>query len=159
MTQWLAQTQTSAIERWVPGSIGMLIFGSIGTYMLWMIVQSWQSRSWKESAGRIIGCRMERVRQRAGWGARTYVTYEYVVDATTLRASQIRFGDGLNINIGDAKRDAERYPTGKSVAVYYDPAKPQRATLERKAAFLAYLFFALALCAVATIAYGVATGT
>ena len=59
---------------------------------------------------------------------RPRIVYEYVADGATHQANRISFGG--TSSVGGRKR-VERYPAGSMVQVFYDPAKPTSAVLER----------------------------
>jgi Protein of unknown function (DUF3592) len=57
------------------------------------------------------------------------VQYEYTVGNRKLRGSRITIGD--KISGYELESTLARYPAGATVTVYYDPANPQNAVLER----------------------------
>lgn len=62
-----------------------------------------------------------------------YVEYEYAVGGTPMSGHKLSFGAN-SFDHQTARRVVERYPSGESVIVHYNPAKPGEAVLETKAA-------------------------
>lgn len=58
------------------------------------------------------------------------VTYEYTVEGVNYRGSKINFAE--KISGEDIAPMLNNYPEGKIVPVYYNPAKPSEAVLERE---------------------------
>jgi hypothetical protein len=57
--------------------------------------------------------------------------YRYEVDGAPFRGSRISFAPTLNRRAFErALITFHRYPPGKAVTVYYDPAHPERSVLE-----------------------------
>jgi hypothetical protein len=63
----------------------------------------------------------------------SYIVYAYSVDGHVYQGTRIRLaGHARAAGAGSgAVATAERYPAGAAVTVYYDPANPWDATLER----------------------------
>ena len=57
------------------------------------------------------------------------ITYKYVVGGKKYVSSRISIGEDLGND--DVQAKLERYPKGRVVEVFYDPAKPGKAVLER----------------------------
>jgi Protein of unknown function (DUF3592) len=63
------------------------------------------------------------------------VRFEYRVADREYAAKQVQVGDPVQLSWPDAaERIVRSYPVGRDVTVYYDPADPNRAVLERKVA-------------------------
>jgi hypothetical protein len=98
-----------------------------------------EARRWPETTGKVIASRVQSLRKTPsdpGYGRRdTNVTnqplvqYEYTVGARTYRCSRISVA--AEVDGAELRAILERYPVGKAVTVYYDPARPERALLER----------------------------
>ena len=59
------------------------------------------------------------------------LAYSYSVDGHAFQGSRIYWSDGIKTNVdAPARKILENYPRGKSVAVYYQPDKPDFALLE-----------------------------
>ena len=59
------------------------------------------------------------------------IRYDYAVDGKTYSGSRVRFFDTYR-NKAATNEVTERYRPGVSVTVYYDPANPQQAVLDRR---------------------------
>ena len=89
------------------------------------------SLQWPSSRGRVISSDINRRQDNDGdWTEEARVVYEYMVGGTSLQGNRIAFGGS---GAGGARKSVERYPAGATVDVYYDPAKPASAVLERSA--------------------------
>ncbi|TDU66137.1 uncharacterized protein DUF3592 [Prosthecobacter fusiformis] len=127
-----------AITKFIP----LLVSG----YFIWL---GWgyyskmkTSESWPVAAGKVLHSEVAEARTRAGATTRMYearVTYEYEVDGQTYKGDQIGFMDGSSSNRSDAAVIVNARPVGKEVPVYYDPANPHEACLERKTGKLPWL--------------------
>lgn len=103
------------------------------------------ARGWSRTPGVIIAASVQEVKTpvRVKTSAGQYrlatryapiLLYEYTVNGTRYRAGRLRLGTLiLPSEASDAKREIQRYPTGSPVTVWYDPANPAEATLERRA--------------------------
>jgi len=128
------------------------------------------SQDWPSVEGRIVSSevRSKRVTYDSSSGTRprrhshSYtvtryypaITYEYCVSGKTYSGRRIMLmGSGLaEGNKAHARLVCRRYPEGKVVDVYYDPADPEIAVLERGASGQNYL--ALILCPVVMLVFG-----
>jgi hypothetical protein len=87
---------------------------------------------WPSSRGRVISSDLNRRQDSDGnQSEEAHVVYEYLVGGTTLQGKRVAFGGS---GAGGARKTVKRYPAGATVDVYYDPAKPASAVLERSAA-------------------------
>lgn len=97
-------------------------------------VKFWQSRGarkWAQAPGRILKSGIEARHHQFSGEAETVrnepaIEYEYSVGGETYRGGRVAFGssDGPEAILA-------RYPAGKSVTVYYNPAHPRDCVLER----------------------------
>jgi hypothetical protein len=116
--------------------IGAAVFG--GVLLLATAVKMrevWRARGWLTVPGRIVSSKVES-RRRTGVGGKAgamgnypAVVYEYVVQGRKYTGKRLSIGE----EVADAgvERTLGRYPKGAEVDVYYNPAKPQEAVLER----------------------------
>ena len=65
------------------------------------------------------------------------VQYTFLVSGTAFTSSQIRYGSSHSES---ARNIVQRYPTGKTVVVYYKPDKPSESVLETGLGLSAYIF-------------------
>ena len=90
------------------------------------------SRRWTRTEGRILSSRVVAIEEGAPnvTSAMPLVLYEYRADGSWHRGNVVRW-DGFAFG---AAIDARlRYTPGQRVAVWYDPARPDRSVLERGA--------------------------
>ncbi len=89
------------------------------------------SLQWPSSRGRVISSDLNRRQDSDGnQTEEAHIVYEYLVGGATFQGKRIAFGGS---GAGGARKSVERYPAGATVDVYYDPAKPSSAVLERSA--------------------------
>jgi hypothetical protein len=98
-------------------------------------VFEWRAaKSWTQTTGRIVRSDIETRRHRFQGEAEKIVNapaveYEFKAGGRTVRGSRIAIGDdsgGVN-----TEATLARYPVGREVAVFYDPADPTNCVLER----------------------------
>jgi hypothetical protein len=91
------------------------------------------AQSWPKTKGMVLKSRVES--RRTGNTTSTYpvVVYRYEVNGKTYESQTIKAGDQfMSVRImGDAQKTVDRYSVGNQVTVYYNPAKPSEAALER----------------------------
>jgi hypothetical protein len=133
-TTWRAQAAAPAIPtgtRLAPAAryrtakwllaIGcvVLLFGVRELY------RGWSSLSWSTVQGKVLYSSARR-----GPSSRTSLWYEYYVGKTRYVADQYRTGGNATPFDDVAIAAARRYPVGRLVTVYYNPANPGEALLE-----------------------------
>jgi len=97
------------------------------------------SGSWPFTPGRIISSKIDRSVTRGGQDEADSVSftpliqYEYVVDNQRYVGDRIGFIGKSYSRQKQAEEALQSFPVGASVWVFYDPAKPGKAVLERKA--------------------------
>lgn len=135
-----------------PWLLGLLALpGLFALMVLWITWQNWRTSGWQNAVGRIVESRSTardvRTREshltgRSDHNRGTLVTteridrknfadiaYQYTVDGKTYVSRQVGIGpDHGNL---DVVALLQRYPAGKVVTVFYDPASPGNAILER----------------------------
>lgn len=99
--------------------LALFLFGAYNLY------RGNSSVRWPSVEGRILYSRA-----RIGPHPETLLWYEYRVDNQRYVASNYRNGGNVTPFDSVAKAAAKRYPVGRTVPVYYDPANPQNALLE-----------------------------
>jgi hypothetical protein len=98
-----------------------------------------EARRWPETTGKVIASRVQSLRKPPTGPTSSpphmkvtnqpFVQYEYKVGRRTYRCSRISVAE--QVDGAELREVLERYPVGKAVTVYYDPARPERALLER----------------------------
>jgi hypothetical protein len=98
-----------------------------------------KARRWPETTGKVIASRVQSLskspsdpgygRDETGVSNQPFVQYEYKVGGRTYQCSRISVAE--EVDGTELRAILERYPVGKVVTVYYDPARPERALLDR----------------------------
>ena len=90
------------------------------------------SQQWPSTTGRVLKSRVE-VSGGDTTSVTPYVLYEYEVQGRAYQCAQIQAGDQFlrSANSRQAYTTIDRYPVGAIVRVYYNPANPAEAALER----------------------------
>jgi hypothetical protein len=127
----------------------LVLPGLVAAALIFVQVQNFGIRAWRQTNGRIVASRNEarevrKTEHRTAGGERnaSFVTeetletrnfamigYEFKVDGKSYQGSRIDLGvDSGNSEVAEKLR---RYPIGKVVPVIYDPADPSQCILER----------------------------
>lgn len=115
------------------------------------------SLNWPSTVGTVISSGVQTNTFTDEYHRETYsfmprVEYAYTVNGQEYRGRRLHFGVTESRRRADAEREANRYPVGMQVKVYYDPEKPQEAVLEQKSVsarlplVLGIIFLVLTLC-------------
>jgi hypothetical protein len=125
-----------------------LIFFVVGgglAYWGWTVLQKAQaSTSWPSVSGRVVESDVSYWNDEDGNYYRPEVSFEYTVDGRQYEATRINFSSDQSYDTtDDAWEVANRYPTGETVSVYYDPEEPETAVLEPGATTGSYLLLAI----------------
>lgn len=121
-----------------------LFFVALGVLLIVMNIRSKKkseaSQGWPAATGRVIESVVKKergVEDEDGVANYIYtvnVDYEYEVGGVIYHNKKISFGSRPSYNKqAQAQEHLLNYPLGASVNVYYDPANPQEAVLERVA--------------------------
>ena len=92
--------------------------------------------NWPTVQGKVVASSVENHRSsnsNGGGSSTTYhaeILYEFAADGTTFNGNRVAYGDYGSSNPSHARRIVNRYPEGKSVAVYYMPGDPEVCLLE-----------------------------
>jgi hypothetical protein len=119
------------------------LFGSLFFFLIYSFVEVQASQSWQVAKGKILGSGVGTKTERTSRGRRytvysAAVAYEYTVDGKTLTGSQLGFGSDQTYGFL-AGSVAGRYKEGQEVPVYYDPADPKHAVLQRTVLFGSFI--------------------
>ncbi len=112
--------------------IALVVFATLYQYNL-----ERRARSWVKTRGRIRSARVVARKVKAAGNEDTEirnfaeVTYDYDTTAGTRRGRKVRLGH--DVGNAEVAETIARYPVGARVFVYYDPANPAQAVLEREA--------------------------
>ena len=100
------------------------------------------SESWPTVSGKVLESEVAEARTPNGAAKRMYearLIYEYEVDGQKYKGDQVSFADGSSSNRSDAVAILRGRPVGSVVPVFYNPADPYEACLERKIGWLPWL--------------------
>ena len=142
-----------------------VIFGLLGLILLVVSLSNIKAdqrcKDWPGVQGKIASSRIEkvyvRVRGRSSARYLPVIKYSYEVNGTAHQGARV--GNGMNYGSHLTKMGAQqwkkRYPAGKEIMVYYNPADPGEAllvkfTLENIFGFI----FSLVLCAGGIYSFG-----
>jgi hypothetical protein len=121
------------------GVLMSLVFIAIALVLLYyarsVSAKAQQSLSWPQAEGAIShSAVLQRMQQSSdSTNAATYkadVTYRYKVQGRDYSSERISLAD-FSSSTGRAQGIVDRYPDGATVTVYYNPANPSHAVLER----------------------------
>ncbi len=122
------------------------IFAFVAVIILGIAVYTRQraeaSKQWPMVLGQVVSSMV--TSSSSSEGGTTYspdIRYAYDVGGQAYQSSRLAFGGTVSTsNPRDAQKHTARYPAGSVVQVYYNPTKPQDATLERRAGSANFLF-------------------
>jgi hypothetical protein len=148
-------------------AVFLLIFGASGCGLLAAAAGAqWKARRegrWPVTAGRVLSSEVEQYVSATGTRTsktrmtlyRPAIVYEYEVRGRRYRSSHIASQPEVRVVVPDlAARAVERYRTGSTPAVHYNPANPAEAVLEaRVPAFWRLIVLAGGFLALAVILY------
>ena len=106
------------------------------------------SLTWPSAQGRITS---SQVLELSSY--RPKVNYEYGVAGRTYSGKRIAFGPTGSLSKARVRATAESYKVGTTVEVFYNPARPDDATLERRTTRTNVIFY---IFGVAYILFGIA---
>lgn len=126
---------------------GWIAFIAIGVAMLCLwcygalnIYPVLASRQWPSVTGKIIRSAVERSpgTYRTSAPSKTAViAYRYRTDGKVYSSDRVLWGNTTyHFGFNEPEQLKRRYPVGKTVSVYYNPADPAQAVLERRARVL-----------------------
>ncbi len=108
-------------------AIVMVFNGFIG----YGVYKNYQAQDYLETTGVVTRSEVDRHR---GSDSTTYspdIEYRYEVDGQTYTSDQHVYGEISSSDRAGAKKAVRKFPVGKSVRVYYNPADPEDAVLDR----------------------------
>ena len=126
------------------GAFALLVAGAFLPTLLTLalVIKYWEvrrARHWPDTNGKVIESVVEARRRQPGESGYHFgdtevlhepkVVYEYKVAGKTYRHRRIHFGERTSAY--ELESYLARYPVGADVTVYYNPADPQDAILER----------------------------
>jgi hypothetical protein len=106
---------------------------------MWKQLMVRRSGLWPSTLGEIVRSEVVRTRGGAGGSGHSYyearIEYRYEVAGRAFTGTTIDLGGTVHTSAqGHATKRCAAYPAGVRTLVYYDPARPDRACLERTGA-------------------------
>ncbi|MFO1076244.1 MAG: DUF3592 domain-containing protein [Planctomycetota bacterium] len=99
------------------------------------LLMAWRSRHWAATRGTVERAVLTRMRTRRVTTEGARIAYAFVVDGRTYTSMRCRFAATLGgpdgVLLSQSKELLARFPAGAEVEVFYDPADPERSTLDR----------------------------
>lgn len=140
-TQTLIDILTS--ESILTGLIISVCVGGIMGLIAWALINSGlsarktalESQSWPSVRGRVVDAKVIRTQSASNNASVTYspaITYEYEVRGEHYRSSNLSFAGNMQpADSGYAQSVVSHYMTYPDMVVYYNPANPTQAALDR----------------------------
>ncbi len=92
----------------------------------WSKKKRQEAAAWPSVRGAIFASHISQRKGQNYSEEEAFIAYDYVVNGRSFRANRVKFGFlPSNISL------LNRYPVGAPVDVFYNPAKPSEAVLER----------------------------
>ena len=122
-----------------------LVIGGFGLAFLAIVASSLREAAgmklWPVSEVRVLSAKVQEYRQTVGRGVggprarltiyRPVLLYEYEVTGKRFQGSRVAQSPGLDRGVPEfAQKVVERYPSGSTVAVRYNPNRPDESVLE-----------------------------
>jgi len=124
----------------LPGWLFMAVFAmmiptSIAGVIVYKMGEVRRASRWPSAPGRIVVCKTRKVHTKQSGGAPSIgnvpdITYVYTVDGVERRGKRIGIGE-IKPDSPEVEAALERYQVGRTGPVFYNPAKPDEAVLER----------------------------
>ncbi len=118
------------------------------------------SQAWPATNGQIKAAQVIEDSNPEGSTYAADIQYTYQIGGQEYIGKNIAIGgEGSSLSAKTVKDQVARYPVGKQVTVYYNPARPEEAALERRISggncflVVAILLLAVAACMVASLLY------
>jgi hypothetical protein len=142
----------TAGRRAVWGVMGLFLlalFGGVGAHGASSFVERSASERWAKAEGVVEDAGVYKKVGRTALRRRTVehsaaVHYKYTVKGKEHEGGRIAFGPSENYSFL-ARAQAGQYRPGQKVTVYYDPARPESAVLQREVQLGGYLFTVVGL--------------
>ena len=128
-----------------PLGVLALVIGGFGLAVLAIVASSLREaaamKRWPVSEGRVLSAKVEEYRTSVSSGAggprarmtlyRPVLLYEYEVTGKRFQGNRVAQSPGLDRGVSEfAAKVVERYPSGSTVAVRYNPKRPDESVLE-----------------------------
>jgi hypothetical protein len=150
---WLANIVSGQIPnpKNMPFVVGFSLFALFTALIGRSIAkQAGATRGWAQTTGRIVSSETEEFRARSDINSpgkaavgpyrsqyRQRINYSYQVGGLDFASDRVAFGGRTRGTVASIETGSvTRYPAGSSVTVFYDPANPSQAVLERDAKYM-----------------------
>ena len=137
---------------WMVVGFALMFPGIIAVAAAVKIGEAKRAASWTRAGGRITRSELTTETRQNGKVQVPRIEYEYKVGFHTLVGKRLNFAE-LIAGV-QAKEALARYPVGTAVPVYYNPANPSEAVIERDLPPFVHSVWALVAVMVAAIAFG-----
>jgi hypothetical protein len=137
----------------LPGWLFMAMFAlmiptSIAGMIVYKMGEVRRASRWPSAPGRIVACKTRKVHTKQRGGAPSVgnvpdITYVYTVDGVEHRGKRISIGE-IKPDSPEVEAALDRYQVGRAGPVFYNPAKPDEAVLERDPPASAGVMYAIA---------------
>lgn len=116
----------------LPQSLIWALFGFAGLAWIFKPLAAFLNcRTWQQIDGNLISASIYEDSDSEGVNYKPRIAYWYAVNGRSLRGEQIRFGDLSYTSRQAAERILARYSAGDTLIVYFNPARPDEAVLDR----------------------------
>lgn len=144
-------------ERWIPGSVGLLLTGTPIVLIVRQILLGYACHKWPTVPGvitsseRIVRVTSPRVRM-----VYARVSYRYEVNGETRLGQNLRYGHAIEANASTADRILAEYPVGREVNIR---VKGQESVLLPGPSGWLFVYLPLLAFVFGAIVYALVTGT
>ena len=117
--------------------VPLLILGGLGVFLYRRSQQARvvkdAAQAWPTTSGMVLSSSVRTRRSGNSTSHSPVVVYSYEVNGKAYQSQIIKAGDQyMSVRImGQAQDTVDRYPAGRRVTVYYNPANPKESALER----------------------------
>lgn len=144
-------------ERWVPGSIGLLITGAALVWLLSQLILGYAACRWPRAPGVITASWNEtRVPSHRTIHVFAKLTYTFTVDGEERWGNTVQFGHNIEAGVLRARELLAEYPEGTEVVIRY---RGKRSVLIPGPSTWLFVWTPLVAFVFGTILYALVTGT
>ena len=123
------------------------IMGLLGAVFLFLGMRSVNaaraSRAWPSVRGKVTSSQLMRGGSRSRPFYSAHVAYTFDVNGQSYSGDKVSFGNPRSNSSGKQQAIVDRYREGQEVEVFYNPAQPREAVLERRTSSSNTLFLIL----------------
>ena len=120
-------------DNWFVLVLGLVGVGGLG-YAAYVMMKVRQAASWPTAEGLITRSEVVTVRSNRGAMYREQIEYSYTVHGQAHTGEGVGMGPKPSMSWRSwAENRAARYKVGTTVTVFFDPERPERSCLDRRA--------------------------